>query len=143
MNAPGARRRVLLVEDNPGDVYLIKMALAEHHLDCELVEATDGRSALSMIRGGLSGVPDLAILDLNLPFHSGREVLQAIRSDPAWSNVPVLIFTSSSSPTDRFDLGALGATIFLQKPSNLDDFLAVGARVRHLMAPTAPPSRST
>lgn len=133
MTGTEGRVRVFLVEDNPGDVYLIKLALSEHRLECDVIEATDGRAALVRIRDGTTEAPDVAILDLNLPFHSGREILQAIRAQPSWSKIPVIVFTSSSSPVDRAEMAALGATLFLNKPSSLDEFLEIGGRIRNLI----------
>src|SRR3954463_699862 len=89
---------ILLAEDSPADVELLRMALEEHGVSCELFVAGDGEKAFSVIRAIDSGVmacPDLAIIDLNLPKKSGREVLHYLRSCPAFHDVTVVILSSS------------------------------------------------
>ncbi len=92
---------VLLADDNPSDVYLIREALREHHVDCDLRVAADGRDAIDIISGENTDVNvgslSLIILDLNLPRHDGIEILQRLRDSPNLK-VPVVVLTSSDSP---------------------------------------------
>lgn len=133
--------QILLAEDNPADVYLIRQALAENNLDCDLHVACDGKQALSFFSregdGTRAAIPDLILLDINMPQHDGTEVLQHIRQDSRLDAVPVIIFTSSDSPADRLSATQLGAIRYIKKPSLLDEFMAIGAVIREILA--APP----
>jgi chemotaxis family two-component system response regulator Rcp1 len=131
---------VLLADDNPSDVYLIREALREHGVDCTLRVASDGRDALGIISGE---APDanteslsLIILDLNLPRHDGIEILQKLRESVTLEHVPVVVLTSSDSPRDRILANQLGATRYLRKPSSLDEFLGLGAVFKDLLGQT-------
>jgi CheY-like chemotaxis protein len=127
----------LLADDNPSDVYLVREALREHGVDCLLRVASDGKEVLSVISGETPDVDvedlSLIILDLNLPRHDGIEILQRLRESPVFDRVPVLVLTSSDSPRDRVLADELGATRYLRKPSNLDEFLILGAVFKELL----------
>jgi CheY-like chemotaxis protein len=126
--------QILLAEDNPADVYLIREALKEHHIECNIVALADGREVLNaLFPDGDAWVPDLIILDLNLPRHDGSEILAKIRSSEAGSRVPVVILTSSDSPRDREAAIALGASAYVSKPSNLDEFLKLGSLFKEMV----------
>lgn len=122
---------ILLAEDNPADVYLIREALKEYGVVCSVRTVADGRDILGLI--ATSWRPDLIILDLNLPCHDGIEILQKLRSTEAIANVPVVVLTSSDSPRDRLIANELGATRYLRKPSELEQFLQLGAVFRDLL----------
>jgi len=124
---------ILLAEDNPADVYLIREALKQHEVRCDLRIASDGREVLSLISSENQAHPDLIILDLNLPRHDGIEILQRLRSNHSLSGVPVVILTSSDSPRDRVTATQLGATRYLSKPSNLEQFLQLGAIFKEML----------
>jgi len=125
---------ILLAEDNPADVYLIREALKEHGVDCAIETASDGREVLTLIdSAGPNWHPDLIILDLNLPRHDGIELLRKLRSTEELSRVPVVVLTSSDSPRDRATATELGATRYLSKPSNLENFLELGAVFKELL----------
>jgi CheY-like chemotaxis protein len=113
---------ILLAEDNPADVYLIQEAFREHDIECTIRTAVDGRDD-----------PDLIILDLNLPCHDGLEILQKLKSNEHTSQVPVVVLTSSDSPRDRAMATQLGATRYVRKPSNLEQFLELGAIFKQLL----------
>lgn len=129
--------KILLVEDNPGDVLLLRQALEMRDVPCIVEVAEDGQKAITMVRdragGGGGSLPDLIVLDVNLPKHDGSEVLEQIRSVPALSGVPVIMFTSSSSPVDQQRATELGANLYLQKPSDLDDLLAVAEVIEEIL----------
>ena len=137
--------RILLAEDNPADVYLIRRALDENNVPCLLQVAFDGSEALSLLRseGEFKDAvkPNLILLDLNLPRHDGMEILQHIRQDRQLADVPVIVFTSSDSPADRRSATHLGVTRFIRKPSLLDDFMAVGAVIREILGAVASDSK--
>jgi two-component system, chemotaxis family, response regulator Rcp1 len=132
---------ILLAEDNAADVYLIREALREHQVECQLRIATDGQQVLQILsaadsKGGADH-PVLIILDLNLPRHDGIEILQRLRETSCLSHVPVAVLTSSDSPRDRLAANQLGVALFLRKPSNLEQFLKLGAVFRELLEQTA------
>jgi len=128
--------KILLAEDNPADVYLIRAALEEHGIDLPVQVAADGREVLEVIypQEALAEAElSLIILDLNLPRHDGIEILQQLRETEALARVPVVVLTSSDSPRDRIAASELGATRFLRKPSNLEQFLSLGAVFKEVL----------
>ena len=134
--SPDRRALVLLVEDNPADVNLVEEALAEAHVECGLQVLGDGAKAMQFIaRVEKEGAPcpDLVMLDLNLPRLSGEQVLKRLRNSAAFAKVKVLIITSSNAASDREHAMQLGATEFFRKPSNIDQFLALGPKVRDML----------
>jgi chemotaxis family two-component system response regulator Rcp1 len=140
---PGGRKRmpeVLLADDNPSDVYLIREAMREHAVDCNLHVVSDGREALGIIAGETDDADttsiELIILDLNLPRHDGIEILQKLRESARLEHVPVVVLTSSDSPRDRVLANQLGATRYLRKPSSLEEFLRLGAVFKDLLGQT-------
>jgi two-component system, chemotaxis family, response regulator Rcp1 len=147
---------VLLADDNPSDVYLIREALREHGVDCVLRVVSDGKEALGVISGEtenddagnisltgpLYGGLSLIILDLNLPRHDGIEILQKLRESAWLDHVPVVVLTSSDSPRDRVLANQLGATKYLRKPSSLEEFLSLGAVFKDLLGQTEATSRA-
>ena len=129
--------RILLAEDNPADVYLIREALHEHGVECSMRVATDGKEVLSIIAGedgGEEEALELIILDLNLPRHDGIEILERLRESAWMSRVPVVVLTSSDSPRDRLTATQLGARRYLRKPSSLEQFLELGRVFKELLS---------
>jgi CheY-like chemotaxis protein len=125
---------ILLAEDNPADVYLIREALHENGVENTIRVATDGQEVLRIISRLEDNIPGLIILDLNLPRHDGIEILQRLGEIPQLAHVPVVVLTSSDSPRDRQIANELGATRYLRKPSSLEQFLSLGAVLRELLA---------
>lgn len=127
--------KILLAEDNPADVYLIREALREHGVDCPMLVSADGKDVLRILCG--EDVQDqdlnLIILDLNLPRYGGIQILQRLRETARLAHVPVVILTSSDSPRDRLVASQLGATRYLRKPSSLEQFLGLGAVFKELL----------
>jgi two-component system, chemotaxis family, response regulator Rcp1 len=122
--------RILVAEDNPADVYLLREALSLEGKQIDLVVVSDGEQALKYVqREGTFGearTPDLVVLDLNLPKSDGSDVLRCIRETPDYAGIPVVVLTSSDSPRDRKTIESLGADCFITKPSDLDEFLSLG-----------------
>jgi len=116
---------VLLVEDDPGDVVLVREALAHNNVRNELRVAADGVAALEQLRSTELARPDLILLDLNLPRKDGREVLSEIRSDPQLTGIPVVILTTSEAQTDILRSYELHANAYITKPVNLKRFFEV------------------
>ena len=132
--------RIFLAEDNPADVYLIERALKEHQVAFELEVAENGKQALSLLRDeqrANEDRPALILLDLNLPQHDGTEILQCIRRTPRLASIPVVVLTSSDSPKDLLDVMQSGANRYIRKPSSLDDFMAIGAALKDMLAGAA------
>jgi two-component system, chemotaxis family, response regulator Rcp1 len=129
---------ILLAEDNSADVYLIREALKEHGIGCPLRLACDGRDVLHLVSFHEPPAEEvdfgLIILDLNLPRHDGIEILQSLRENPNLAHVPVVVLTSSDSPRDRLIATQLGAARFIRKPSNLEEFLNLGAVFKELLS---------
>lgn len=126
---PGHLVEILLVEDNEGDVRLTREALKEGRIRNRLHVVSDGEQALAFLRreGEYDDVPrpDLILLDLNLPRLDGREVLSAIKSDPALKQIPVVVLTSSRTEQDLLRAYDLHANCFITKPVEFDEFIDV------------------
>jgi DNA-binding response OmpR family regulator len=130
---PGAVS-ILLGEDNPADVYLIRQALEENGIRYNLQVAVHGGELIDVVEGKLPRIPDLIVLDLNLPRHEGLEILKIIRGSSDLCRVPVVILTSSDSPKDRIAASALGADCYIRKPTGLDEFMAIGRTLKSLLS---------
>ena len=127
--------RILLDEDDAGDVYLLEKALKSCHLSYELIRYADGEQAIRALQKDDCGVPDLIILDLNLPRREGFEVLQTIRGKPAMVGVPIAILTSSDAAKDKHRIAVTGGERYIHKPPELEDFLEqVGKAIEDLLA---------
>lgn len=128
---------VFLAEDNAGDIELFRLAMQDACIDCDLVVFQDGHEIIDHVRRSASAVPasvpDLIVLDLNLPKSSGLEVLQVIRHAPAFAKVPVAILSSSSSGRERTQLAAFQIREFIVKPADLDEYLQIGKIVNNLL----------
>lgn len=127
---------ILLVEDNPDDVELTRLAFDEAGSPHRLSVVGDGAQALDFLlaRGQYAArdgaaLPALVLLDLNLPKLDGREVLQAIRRHPATRSLPVVMLTTSAEPMDVEALYALGANSYIQKPVEFERFVEVVRQV--------------
>jgi CheY-like chemotaxis protein len=129
--------RILLAEDNDGDIFLVRRALDRHIGPYELLLAKDGEEALQVLeRAGAdpsAACPDFAILDLNLPRYSGIQILERLRNIPRCATAPVIIFTSSSSHEDKVEAFRLGANRYFQKPTDLAGFMKLGELVREIL----------
>ena len=121
--------KILLVEDNPGDVELTREALSSGKIKNELTVVTDGEQALEYLfqHGDYAKaeLPDIILLDLNLPKIDGREVLRECKTALGLKNIPVIILSSSAAAIDIQQSYDLHANCFVTKPVQLDDFLKV------------------
>ena len=117
---------ILLVEDNPGDVYLTLEVLRLGAIRKHVSVATDGEEALNFLNRAYefqnAPRPDLIILDLNLPKLDGREVLERIKADPNLQQIPVIILSTSNAERDVIAAYNHHANCYLTKPTDLDDF---------------------
>jgi chemotaxis family two-component system response regulator Rcp1 len=126
------RLTVMIVEDNRADVYLLKEALHKAKIDFTPLVFEDGESALRYVeaeagRGG-KPIPDVAILDLNVPKRDGSELLACIRRTPGLWEIPVVML--SSSPKRVMQEQAPQADCYIVKPCELNEFLAIGEQIR-------------
>ena len=129
---------IVLAEDNAADAKLVDMALRRQGMPYHLHVCTDGEQALDYLhaRGPFHDAPrpDLIVLDLNLPCYDGREILMRLHGIGELRDVPVAVFTSSDSPRDIDEARRCGATAYVTKPHDLQEFLAVGEVLRDLAA---------
>jgi len=119
---------ILLVEDSPADVRLMKEAFKETKIVSHLTVVNDGVEAMAFLRGkgkyeGAQG-PDLIFLDLNLPKKNGRKLLQEIKSDERLKFIPVLVLTTSEAEQDIIDAYHLHANCYITKPMDLNRYIA-------------------
>lgn len=121
--------RVLLVEDNPGDADLTRDTLEAGLLKPHVDVVVDGAEAVDYLlrrrRYAQAPVPDLVVLDLNLPKLDGRQVLEEIRKHPAAALVPVVVLTTSDAEHDVVGSYQLGANCYVTKPAGLTAFQGV------------------
>jgi len=112
---------ILIVDDSATDIELTTMALEATGREISACSATDGESALAMLKNGHK-LPDLILLDMKMPGMTGIEVLCEIRADDRLRDLPVVVVTSSSLESDRTEAIAAGASDYLRKPLTLDQF---------------------
>ncbi len=121
--------KILLVEDNPGDIRLTAEVLEQAKVHNKLSVAADGLEAIAFLRreGKYANAPrpDLILLDLNLPKKGGLEVLAEIKSDQDLKRIPVVILTSSKADEDIARSYELHANCYVTKPFGLEQFIAV------------------
>jgi CheY-like chemotaxis protein len=142
-----APKVILLVDDDPNDVELTLRAFRAHPLGNQVVVAHDGLEALDYLHGtGVhagrdAGVlPQVVLLDLNLPVLDGLEVLRRIRADPRTRHLPVVILTSSDEHSDRLAGYGLGANSYVRKPVDFKQFSeAVNRLGQYWMLVNEPP----
>ncbi|HAZ46214.1 MAG TPA: response regulator [Cyanobacteria bacterium UBA11369] len=126
LNGNGEKIAVLLIEDDPGDADLIAIVFQRQRETIQLKIVHDGEEAIAYLRQKAHEVlPHLILLDLNLPGKSGREVLQAIKSDEQLKQIPVVILTGLKAPEEVLTSYKLGANAYLTKPGGLAEFTNV------------------
>ena len=125
------RRPILLVEDNPMDVDLMRRAFAKRRIVNVLEVARDGEEALDCIARWESGhpAPVVILLDLKLPRVSGLEVLRQLKAHPDYSRVPVVVLTTSREDADVAAAYALGVNSYIVKPVEFEKFIEVAAQI--------------
>jgi CheY-like chemotaxis protein len=120
---------ILLVEDNPGDVNLTRIALADRKINVNLSVVSDGVEAMNFLhRQGeyhQAVHPDLILLDWNLPRKDGREVLVEIKSNEKLQRIPVVVLTTSQSEEDVLKAYDLRANCYITKPLDFDRFVQI------------------
>jgi|ERR1035438_3737471 chemotaxis family two-component system response regulator Rcp1 len=133
----GSAARILVIEDNRSDVFLLDRALKQQDFRFELIHLVSGAEALAFLRrnGAYAdaAIPDLILVDLNLAKYTGEDILREIRSANHLGGVPVCVWSSSQSPRDEALLKDLGVSHFITKPSGLDQFLDIGKTIKGLL----------
>ena len=126
---------VLLVEDDPGDAELTQAFLEEAKVVINITIVEDGVEAMAYLHqeGKYAGVilPDVILLDLNMPRKDGREVLAEIKSDDALRHIPVVVLTTSDTDEDILKSYNLGANCYVTKPVGLDEFSRIVQSIEH------------
>jgi two-component system, chemotaxis family, response regulator Rcp1 len=120
--------RILLVDDSPSDVRLIREALKDASVPVQITVARDGIEATEYLRQSETGEalrPDLVLLDLNLPRKNGKEVLAEIKASPNLKQIPVLVMTSSRADEDIAQAYSLSANCYITKPADLQEYVHV------------------
>ncbi len=121
-------RLILLIEDNPGDVRLMKEALRDSGLEVAIEVAADGDEAVRFLNRQSphekARRPSLIFLDLNLPKGTSKDILRYIKSSPELRSIPIAVLTSSDADRDIREAYDLHANCYLRKPVDLDSFIA-------------------
>jgi CheY-like chemotaxis protein len=120
--------KILVVEDSPSDVRLIREALREAPMVVHITVARDGVEAMDYLhhcKTAYLPLPDLILLDLNLPRKNGREVLTEVKTDPELKQIPVLVMTSSYDEDDIAQAYSLNANCYIRKPNDLMEYQRV------------------
>lgn len=132
---------ILLVEDNEGDILLTREALEESSLNCKLDNVKDGQSAIDFIYNKNEfkshKLPDLILLDINLPYKNGHEVLASLKNDGRTRQIPVIMFTTSSSEEDILKSYQLHANSYVTKPLGAEQFEEVFKNIENFWMQTS------
>lgn len=129
--------RMLVVDDNESDVFLLDRALKKQDFPFELIHLLSGGEALAFIhrRGAYADAanPNLILLDLNLSQYTGEDIVHEIRNAPHLAGVPVCVWSSSRSRRDESQLKDLGVSRFIPKPTGLDQFMEIGTILKDVL----------
>ncbi|MFB9236487.1 response regulator [Plantactinospora siamensis] len=125
--------RILIVDDDPGDVLMIEEALEDSSINKQIAVVSDGQEAMEFLRREgrhpSAERPDMILLDLNMPRMDGRQVLGEVKRDEDLRTIPIVVLTTSSTDTDILSSYTLQANAYVTKPIGLDDFTDVVRRI--------------
>jgi two-component system, response regulator len=130
------RPRIIVADDSPDDRYLIQMVFDHGELQAEVEFVTDGDELIQLLKGKAGGgdpLPDLVLLDLNMPRMGGADALKEIRRSPELQGIPIVVLTTSSATDDINTTQALDANGFLTKPSDFNEYLEIFSRLTDYM----------
>ena len=134
--------RILVIEDNVSDVFLLDRALKKQDFPFELVHLLNGDEAVAFIRrqGAYSdeAIPKLILLDMNLSKYTAEDILHEIRGARHLASVPVCVWSSSRSRRDVSLLNATGVSHFIPKPTGLNQFMEIGKIIKDLLEAVKP-----
>jgi two-component system, chemotaxis family, response regulator Rcp1 len=141
MNNNSQRHCVLLIEDNPGDVRLTQEAFREIGDDVDLQVVMDGVEAVAYLmrenKYRDKPIPDLILLDLNLPKWGGRQVLGKVKNDQLLRRIPIVVLTTSNASADVLASYDLYANCFINKPVDFDNFFKTIQSIKNFWLETA------
>lgn len=131
--SPSDPVRILVVDDDPGDVLMIEEALADSGVQKSIDVVNDGQEAMEFLRREGRHIdalrPDMILLDLNMPRMDGRQVLNQVKNDESLRTIPIVVLTTSNADSDILGSYTLQANAYVTKPIGLDEFNNV---VRHI-----------
>jgi CheY-like chemotaxis protein len=134
-------RYILLAEDNPADVLLVREALEDRAVNCDLHVISDGDQVVKFFERIDSDralhCPHLVLLDLHLPKRDGGEILKSIRASERCGQTPVVILTASESPRDEANATRHAALHYFRKPASLEQFMQLGDVVNDIIEPAS------
>lgn len=128
--------QLLLVEDNQGDIYLLKESFSITGSEVDIIEARDGITAFGLLFPEKEEdriKPDLVMLDLNVPARSGKEIIKKIRENEATSGLQLVIWTSAENPEDKEYCRQYGVKEFFIKPQGFDELCQLAGKITELM----------
>jgi len=122
---------ILLVEDNEGDILLTTEALEESKIINSVSVIRDGKEAVDFFESATNNkeIPDLILLDVNLPKKGGQEVLQYIKTNEKYKHIPVIMLTTSSSEKDIMQSYKNHANCYITKPIEVAEFMKAIAKI--------------
>ena len=124
--------RIVMIEDNDGDIQLLRLALDEQEEDYELEILKDGEEALRFVQEHRSGIrepkPCVILLDLHLPRHDGIAILHEIREAPPLEHIKVVVLSGQANPRQEAEMARLGA-FYIRKPSTLTELSELAAEI--------------
>jgi chemotaxis family two-component system response regulator Rcp1 len=130
--------QILLAEDNPGDVGLVREAFRVHRVECDLQVIDNGEGVVSLIdlldQNSTLRCPDLLLLDLGLPRRAGMDVLRYLRASERCGQTPVVVLSGSDAPSDFAEALKNAALHYFRKPASLAEFLLLGKLVKDLLS---------
>ena len=130
--SPETHNTIVVVEDNPADLWLVREALKAHRVQCVIQPIRDGEQALKLINSDESRV-DLFILDRHLPKHDGEEILTCLRATKRYARTPVIMMTALESSMGAATAARIPTMVYFPKPSTLDEFMELGPIVVALL----------
>jgi two-component system, chemotaxis family, response regulator Rcp1 len=128
-------KTIFLIEDNRGDIRLIQEALKSSTTTCEVVVARDGVEAMDYLHQ--SPLPDLILLDLNLPRKDGRQVLAEIKANPRLQHLPIIVLSTSRNEEDIFNSYDLHVNCYIAKSRNLNELFKIIRGIEEFWLETA------
>jgi chemotaxis family two-component system response regulator Rcp1 len=136
--ASQGRVLILVVEDNRGDIFLIREAIRAAQLDADLHIVQDGEKAVRFIEqvdeDESVPCPSLVVMDINLPKKQGGEVIEQMRKSRRCANALTVVVTSSDDDKDRHAMAKLGVREYFCKPSQYEDFMKLGGIIKRLLS---------
>jgi CheY-like chemotaxis protein len=130
---PSSPNKILVIEDNSADVFMLRHALDQHDEQYVLEVLRDGEEAIEFVNlqraSKCNAEPCVIVLDLHLPKHDGAAVLKAIRHEPVLAHVGVVALTTSASPRDEQEVRELGVRLYKAKPTLVEEWIKLAAAI--------------